>query len=108
LHLAGSGFLFVLLRSRGGAPARRTTADAPTPAPHKSPLLRTLGGIGLVGSLGASILDYSFKVHVTEAWGRDNDLLRFFACFHAGVALLSFLAQSAGTKVMLEKFGLGK
>ena len=62
----------------------------------------------LLGSVGAALLDYVFKVYATETWGRDDDLLRVFAFFHTGVALVSFVIQSTGSKLFLGRFGLGK
>ena len=56
---------------------------------RESILLRTLGAIVLLGSIGAALLDYVFKVYAADEWGRDNDLLRFFAFFHTGVAVVS-------------------
>jgi AAA family ATP:ADP antiporter len=108
LHLACGVFLAALLRGRPAAvPASGRPAESAA-APHKSPLLQMLGAIVLLGSVGAALLDYTFKVHVTDVWGRDNGLLRFFAFYHAGVALLSFVMQTGATRVVLEKFGLGK
>lgn len=111
LHLVCGVFLGALMRSHGSAqvPAvedrGKTTAEA---APHRSALLRTLGAVVLLGSIGAALLDYVFKVYATDAMGRDSDLLRFFAFFHTGVALVSVVMQYAVSKAALEKLGLGK
>jgi ATP:ADP antiporter, AAA family len=110
LHLAAGVFIAVLMAK--GAPARGPAAAIDPPkargeAPHRSALLRTLAGIVLLGAFGAALLDYVFKVYVTASFGRGADLLRFFAFFHAGVAVSSFVLQSAGAKLVLEKFGLG-
>lgn len=111
LHLAGGVFVAVLV-ARGAAAPPSVGADkkqrAPAAPPHRSSLLRTLGAIVLLASLGAALLDYVFKLYATESLGRGKDLMRFFAFFHAGIALLSFILQSAGSRLFLEKFGLGK
>jgi len=109
--MACGGFLAVLIRRGATAPIHSAQAEAqadPAPALNKSSLLLTLGTIVLLGSIGAALLDYVFKVYATETWGRDANLLRVFAIFHTGVALLSFLLQSAGSRIALEKLGLGK
>ena len=110
-HLVCGGFVAVLMRRSASEPvpthAGRGEA-APAPAPHRSTLLRTLATMVLLGSIGAALLDYVFKVYATEALGRGAGLLRFFAFFYTGVAGLSFVLQSAGSKFALEKFGLGK
>ena len=111
LHLGCGAFLAVLIKRGTTGPAETGPADAreaPAPLPHRSPLLRTLGTIVLLGSIGAALLDYTFKVYATETVGRGSNLVRFFALFYTAVALLSFVLQSAGAKVFLEKFGLGK
>ncbi len=108
LHFACAAFL--ALRLRGSAPAPAPAADARAPAvnPLQSTLLRALAALVLLGAVGAALLDYVFKANVAEAWGRGPDLVRFFAFFHSGVARLSFLAQTGATRILLEKFGLGK
>ena len=112
LHLLCGGFLAVLT-GKTNRPRREPPRAALTPAEalkaiSRSSLLLTLGIVVLLGSVGAALLDYVFKVYATEAWGRGSDLLRFFAFFHAGVALLSFFMQSTAARVFLQKFGLGK
>ena len=105
------GFLALVNRkSESAAPkiAQGVPAKAAVRAISRSSLLLTLGLVVLLGAVGAALLDYVFKFYATEAWGRGSDLLRFFAFFHTGVALLSFLMQSAVAKVFLQKFGLGK
>jgi len=110
LHLACGPFIAVLM-AKGSAPqappASAQIQNADAPAPHRSSLLRTLALIVLLGAFGAALLDYVFKLYVTESLGRGADLLRFFAFFHAGVAVSSFVLQSAGSKIFLERFGLG-
>jgi ATP/ADP translocase len=111
LHLAGAAFLAVLMKQGADALPKTEPTTAPaagTVLPRRSPLLVTLGTIVVLGALGAALLDYVFKVYATDRLGRGSDLVRFFAFFHTGVALLGFLLQSAGAKIFLEKFGLGK
>jgi hypothetical protein len=110
LHLLCSGFLTFLTRSSGATLSRIETVPQEQgghSAIPRSALLTTLAGTVLLGSIGVALLDYVFKVYATESFGRGHDLLRFFAFFHTGVSLLSFVFQSFGTKLFLEKFGLG-
>jgi AAA family ATP:ADP antiporter len=108
LHLTGGGFLAVILR-RWGAPAVPPADSGMKAMPRRrSSLLMTLGVVVLLGSMGAALLDFVFKVFATETWGGGPGLLRFFAFYHTGVAFSGFLMQSAVSKVMLEKFGIGK
>jgi hypothetical protein len=111
LHIGCGAFLAVLMKRAAGAPGPAGPAkgpEAPAEKPHRSPLLVTLGTIVLLGAFGAALLDYAFKVYATGTVGRGPGLVRFFAFFYTGVALLSFLLQSGVAKVFLEKFGLGK
>ena len=108
LHLACAGFLALLFR-RCAATVQPADAATQTPITRpRSSLLTTVGGIVLLGSIGAALLDFVFKVYATESWGGGAGLLRFFAFFHTGVALWSFLMQSTVAKVILQKFGIGK
>src|SRR5262249_23250337 len=91
VHLAAAAFVAVLMSKGAAAPApapRVERQTAPAAAPHRSPLLLTLAAIVLLGALGAALLDYVFKVYATATLGRGTDLLRFFAFFHAGVAVV--------------------
>lgn len=108
LSVACGGFMALLMRRASGGSMEKGEAETGSPAaPHRSSLLRILGTIVLLGAVGAALLDYVFKVYATDRLGQDNDLLRFFAWFHMGVALLSFVMQSVGSKWALEKLGLG-
>ena len=109
LHLGCGGFLAWLMPSATAARAAgRVDPRTPRPAPHRSALLQTLGAIVLLGSLGAALLDYVFKLYATAGLGRGSELVRFFALFYAVVAVSSFVLQSVAAKRILEKFGLGK
>jgi AAA family ATP:ADP antiporter len=108
LHLLCAGFLALLFR-RCASTVQPADAATETPIPKsRSSLLTTVGGIVLLGSIGAALLDFVFKAFAAESWGRGAGLLRFFAFFHTGVALWSFVMQSTVAKVILQKFGIGK
>src|SRR4051794_32984355 len=108
LHVICAGFLALLFRRCASTAQPADTATKPSIPRPRSSLLTTVGGIVLLGSIGAALLDFVFKVFATESWGRGAGLLRFFAFFHTGVALWSFLMQSTVAKVILQKFGIGK
>jgi hypothetical protein len=111
LHLTCGIFVAAMMARDGAANAPRGPSrpeTAPAAAPHRSSLLRTLAAIVLLGAFGAALLDYVFKVHVTTTLGRGTALLRFFAFYHAAVAVSSFVLQSAVSRPFLEKFGLGR
>jgi AAA family ATP:ADP antiporter len=109
LQLACAGFLAVLMAGSAAARGSAVCSDrrAVQAAPHRSSLLRALAGIVLLGAFGAALLDYVFKLYATTSLGRANDLVRFFAFFHAGVSISSFVLQFVASKIFLEKFGLG-
>jgi hypothetical protein len=111
LHLVCAALLVYLSRrseSTGPRSAQKTVAAGAARAVSQSALLKTLAAIVLLGSVGAALLDYVFKVYATQTWGQGRELLRYFAFFYTGVAVLSFLLQSAAAKLFLGKFGLGK
>lgn len=71
-----------------------------------TPYLRTLAALVLLGTLGATLVDYVFKVQAVETLGRGDALLRFFAIYYAATSLLAFLVQSTSSAFALEKLGL--
>jgi hypothetical protein len=71
-----------------------------------TPYLRNLAALVLLGTIGAALIDYLFKVQAVETLGRGDSLLRFFAIYYAGVSLLSFVIQSTAGTLALEKLGL--
>ena len=71
-----------------------------------TPYLRNLAGLVLLGTIGAALIDYLFKVQAVQALGRGDSLLRFFAIYYAGVSLLAFVVQSTTGTLALEKLGL--
>lgn len=83
------------------APARsglRVVAEAP----H----LRRLAYVVLLGTTSAALLDYLFKAHATETFGRGDQLLRFFALYYAATSVLTFIVQVSSARAVLERFGI--
>jgi hypothetical protein len=71
-----------------------------------TPYLRNLAALVLLGTIGAALIDYLFKVQAVQTLGRGDSLLRFFAIYYAGVSLLAFVVQSTTGTLALEKLGL--
>lgn len=71
----------------------------------EAPYLRNLAALVLLGTVGATLADYVFKVQAVETLGRGDALLRFFALYYAATSLLTFLVQTGSTHG-LEKLGL--
>ena len=71
-----------------------------------APYLRNLAALVLLGTIGATMADYLFKVQAVETLGNGDALLRFFAIYYAGTSLLSFVVQTSSSSVALEKLGL--
>jgi AAA family ATP:ADP antiporter len=71
----------------------------------EAPYLRSVAALVLLGTIGATLVDYVFKVRAVDALGRGDDLLRFFALYYAAVSLLTFLVQ-ATSATALQRLGL--
>jgi hypothetical protein len=101
---------------RGGAPAtgrmdEATDLIAASPqlglrALSKVTYLRNLAMLVVLGTIGAALADYVFKVRAVEAFGNGDALLRFFAIYYAATSLLAFVIQTTSSSVALEKLGL--
>ena len=72
----------------------------------ETPYLRNLAALVLLGTIGATLADYVFKVQAVETLGRGDALLRFFAIYYAATSLFAFGVQSAFGSLTLEKLGL--
>ena len=68
--------------------------------------LRRLALLVLLGTAGAALLDYLFKVDAVRTFGRGDNLLRFFAVYYAGASLFTFVIQTTSSRVVLERMGL--
>jgi len=72
-----------------------------------SSYLRNLSYLVVLGTFSAALLDYVMKAQARHTIGPGEPLLRFFAMFHTGTALLSFIVQTVATPAFLSRFGLG-
>jgi ATP:ADP antiporter, AAA family len=96
------------------ADARIPAALDPVPAASRSavrvlsesPYLRNLAALVLLGTTGAALVDYLFKAQAIDTFGRGDNLLRFFALYYAGTALVAFLLQTSASRMVLERFGV--
>ena len=73
----------------------------------ETPYLRNLAAFVLLSTIGATLIDYVFKVQAVDTVGRGEALLRFFAIYYAATALLSLLVQALAGAPALAKLGLG-
>jgi hypothetical protein len=74
---------------------------------RKSSYLRNISYLVALGTFSAALLDYVLKAQARHTIGPGEPLLRFFAMFHTGTALLSFLLQTTLTPAFLSRVGLG-
>jgi hypothetical protein len=72
----------------------------------RAPYLRNLAALVLLGTVGASLVDYLFKAQAVTFFGRGDNLLRFFAVFYAATSVVAFVLQTASSRFALEKLGL--
>ncbi len=117
--------VLALLQLASGLLVRRLatgSAAAQTPLPASSvavsprsglrviadaPYLRNLATLVLLGTTGAALVDYLFKAEAVDAFGRGDQLLRFFALYYAGTSIITFVLQASSTQFVLERCGLG-
>jgi hypothetical protein len=68
--------------------------------------LRNLATLVLLGTIGATLADYVFKVRAVDVFGNGDSLLRFFALYYAATSLLAFVIQTTTSTLALERLGL--
>lgn len=109
-------FLAFLLIRRLGAPMSANQVPAPAAPPpdfaaglrilKKNRYLLTLASLVFLVTMSANLLDYVFKAGVTEALGRGDSLVSFFALFYAFAGLVTFLMQTFVAQWFFERLGL--
>jgi hypothetical protein len=72
----------------------------------RAPYLRTLLALVLLVTVGETLIDYVFKARAVGAFGHGAGLLRFFALFYAGIALLTLVVQVLASRAALQHLGL--
>jgi ATP:ADP antiporter, AAA family len=105
-----------LARSVAGADRPGGIERAPELAPEspktgmqalaQTKYLQNLAALVLLGTIGAALADYIFKVKAVESFGRGDELLRFFAIYYAVTSLIAFVVQTMASATALEKLGL--
>ena len=60
-----------------------------------------------LGAIGATLVDYLFKVEAVAALGSTPGLLRFFAIYYAATSVVTFAVQTSFSRWVLERLGLG-
>ena len=101
---------FALAAGWGIGTAPRPAGDDPGPAQvaARVPYLRVLLVLVLLTTLAEVLLDYVFKLRVTQTVGRGEALLRFFAWFYTGTGLLAFGMQMLVSRRALRTLGLAR
>ena len=74
----------------------------------ETPYLMNLVGLVLLTTVSEGLIDYVFKANAVAGYGRGEDLIRLFAAYYTGVALLTFLVQTTLSRRALETLGLAK
>ncbi len=98
------------------APPAPAAPDPPEAARQRSglriiadtPYLRNLVVLVLLATVAEVLIDYVFKARASAAFGRGEDLLRLFALFYTGVALLTFVVQATASRFTLRRLGLAR
>ena len=71
----------------------------------ETPYLRHLALLVLLGTTGAALIDYAFKVQAVAALGSGESLLRFFGAYYAAVSLVTFVVQTSMSRVRARAVG---
>lgn len=116
--------VLALLQLAGAVLVRRLAGDSSAghaPQPPESPAstraglrviadvpyLRQLAVLVLLGTTGATLVDYLLKAAAVDTFGRGDQLLRFFALYYAGTSIITFVLQTSSTQRVLERWGVG-
>lgn len=111
LHLIATVSAVALRRGRPTASATQRSQETASIGDGlrmvgQSPYLRSIVGLVILCTISEGLLDFVFKGRATATYGNGDQMLRVFAAFYTGVAVLTFLVQSLAGRVALEKIGL--
>jgi AAA family ATP:ADP antiporter len=104
-QLVTGSLLFLL--PRGEAHTKTVERVRASDVLRASKYMRNLSYLVVLGTFSAALLDYVLKSQARNTLGPGEPLLRFFALFHMGTALLAFVVQAAATPRVLNRFGVG-
>ena len=69
--------------------------------------LRNLAALVLLGTAGAALIDYVFKVQAVASFGQGDSAAAVLRdLLFAAVSLITFVVQTSASRVALEKMGL--
>lgn len=91
-----------------GGSTRKDASRSAWSVLRRAPYLRNLGFLILCATAAATLLDFVFKLRAQHAFTDGPTLLRFFAAYYTGVALVTALLQSLLTRRVLESAGLAR
>lgn len=75
------------------AAADDASTDGPLTVLWRTPFLRNVALLVVLGSVMGAVLDYVFAAEASAAFAKGQPLLAFFSLFWLGVAVISFLLQ---------------
>jgi ATP:ADP antiporter, AAA family len=109
LHLAAAAVLAVLApRAAGTTGYQRPSLTTSTEAVREARYLRDLGLLVFLVTLSGTLVDYVLKAAAAAEYDRPELMMRFFAAFHTGVGLVTFVVQATLSRPSLERWGLAR
>lgn len=72
----------------------------------RAPYLQSLALLIMLTAVASSLLDYLLGAGAAASYPSGEALLSFFALFHMGVSLASFVVQSVSSRWVLDRLGL--
>ncbi|HEX8110251.1 MAG TPA: hypothetical protein VF516_21115, partial [Kofleriaceae bacterium] len=103
----------VTLRLFGGSERRAPPAAAPHEswlalrAATRSPLLRILGGLVILGAIAAAVMDYIFKADIVRGASHDG-VLRSLAIFYTVTSVITAVVQVAVCGPLIARLGVAR
>lgn len=108
-HLACAGLL--LLVNRGSpeeAPRNEERGPSGLDILQQAPYLKTLAALVILGTISAAMIDYVFKSSALSFYGRNENLMRFFAAFYSVTGVLTFVVQTGFSSLSLNYLGMAR
>jgi len=110
IHLTCAAVLIRLAPVEVARPARVRASDAGTGMQliARTGYLQTIVALVLLTTVGEGLLDYVFKARAVAALGGGDQLLRLFAVFYTGIAVVAIVLQTLLVRPAFRRLGLAR
>jgi hypothetical protein len=110
-HFSCAGLLVAMRRGTGAAATVRAGEEEGASGLEilsRAPYLKTLASLVILGTISAAMIDFVFKSSALAHYGRNEQLMGFFALFYSITGVLTFFVQTGLSGLALSRLGMAR